>query len=158
MTIRPAFVNEGPLLSEIAQAGKAHWGYSHKLLALWHSQLTITDEYVAEHIVRVAVNANGEAVGFYALERAQGRLWMQHLWLRPEWIGSGVGRQLFADAIERAQETGDTYLWIEADPNAEGFYRHMGCQRVGETITLMDGSQRVLPVLRLEMREGESVG
>jgi hypothetical protein len=39
-------------------------------------------------------------------------------------------------------------LLIEADPNAEGFYLHMGAQRVGETVSYLTGEERVVPQLR----------
>jgi len=43
-------------------------------------------------------------------------------------------------------------LGIEADPNAEGFYRRMGARRVGEIVYALDGRERVLPLLTVEVR------
>jgi hypothetical protein len=41
---------------------------------------------------------------------------------------------------------------IEADPNAEGFYRRMGARRVGEISYELDGRKRVLPLLAMDLR------
>ena len=38
---------------------------------------------------------------------------------------------------------------IEADPNAEGFYRRMGARRVDEIVYEIDGRERVLPLLAM---------
>ena len=47
---------------------------------------------------------------------------------------------------------------LEADPNAEGFYRRMGARRVGETTYELDGRERILPLLALDMPPGNSPG
>jgi hypothetical protein len=43
-------------------------------------------------------------------------------------------------------------LSVEADPNAEGFYRRMGARRVGEINYPIDGQKRTLPLLVVEVR------
>jgi GNAT superfamily N-acetyltransferase len=55
-----------------------------------------------------------------------GEVELEHLWVSPEHIGTGIGRALFDHAVRRAAALGATTLSIEADPNAEGFYRRMG--------------------------------
>lgn len=40
---------------------------------------------------------------------------------------------------------------IESDPNAEKFYLHMGARRVGEKRAILDGQERVLPLLVLDV-------
>jgi len=42
-------------------------------------------------------------------------------------------------------------LEISADPNAEGFYRHMGAVRIGEIRSEIEGQPRVLPRMKLEL-------
>jgi GNAT superfamily N-acetyltransferase len=69
----------------------------------------------------------------------------------PDAMGRGVGRSLFLHALERARELGCRELEIESDPNAEGFYQHMGARRVGLSITKLDGRCRELPVFIYEI-------
>jgi GNAT superfamily N-acetyltransferase len=75
-----------------------------------------------------------------------------NLWLDPEWIGTGLGRQLWQHAVDTARITGFTALRIESGPNAEGFYRAMGAYRIGET---MSGSipGRTLPLMRYQLSQ-----
>jgi hypothetical protein len=41
---------------------------------------------------------------------------------------------------------------IEADPNAEGFYKRMGASHVGEIVYEIDGRERVLPLLAMYLQ------
>ena len=153
MTLRPARAEEAPVLSEIAHAAKRHWGYPESWIAAWRGALTITPELLARQTAVVA-EGDGAVRGFYAL-LADGAVWtLEHLWVRPEWIGSGLGRALFEDAVRAARAGGAAVVEIEADPNAEAFYRHMGARRVGEVRADVEGSARTLPLLRLELAGG----
>ena len=148
VTIRPAAPSDAGTLTALATAGKRHWGYPEAWLEAWRGPLTITPDYVAAHVVACAEDGTGGVVGFYALERDGGRCRLEHLWLAPSLIGGGLGRQLFEHAVQAARALGATELLIEADPNAEGFYLHMGARRVGETVSRLTGEERVLPQLR----------
>jgi GNAT superfamily N-acetyltransferase len=147
VTIRPAAPSEAEALTALALAGKRHWGYPERWLEAWRELLTITPDYLAAHIVFCAEDAAGRVVGFYALEFDGGRCRLEHLWLAPSLIGGGLGRRLFEHAVQAARALGATELLIEADPNAEGFYLHMGARRTGETVSRLTGEERVLPQL-----------
>jgi GNAT superfamily N-acetyltransferase len=140
--------SEAAVLSNLALAGKRHWGYPEPWLEAWRESLTITPDYMAMHVVCCAEDESGRVIGFYALERAGDRWRLEHLWLEPSAIGSGLGRQLFEHAVQATRTQGATELLIEADPNAEGFYLHMGAQRIGQTVSHLTGAERVLPQLR----------
>jgi GNAT superfamily N-acetyltransferase len=146
--IRPAAPSDAEVLTALALAGKRHWGYAEAWLEAWRELLTITPDYLAAHVVSCAEDATGQVVGFYALERDVGRCRLEHLWLAPSLIGGGLGRQLFEHAVQAARALGAAEVLIEADPNAEGFYLHMGAQRIGETVSRLTGEKRVLPQLR----------
>jgi GNAT superfamily N-acetyltransferase len=145
--IRPAAPSEAGTLSGLALEGKRYWSYSEQWLEVWRGQLTITPDYLAAHFVCCAEDEAGRVVGFYALEGEGDRLRLEHLWLSPSLIGSGLGRQLFEHAVQAAGAQGAAELLIEADPNAEGFYLHLGARRVGETVSHVTGTVRVLPQL-----------
>jgi GNAT superfamily N-acetyltransferase len=151
VTIRRAAVSESDALSGIALAGKRHWGYPEPWLEAWRGLLTITADYLAAHVVACAEDETGRVVGFYALELDGRRCRLEHLWLDPARIGGGLGRRLFEHAAHAAREKGAAEMLIEAEPNAEGFYLHMGAERVGETVSRLTGSLRVLPQLRYRL-------
>ncbi|MBA3961761.1 MAG: GNAT family N-acetyltransferase [Chthoniobacterales bacterium] len=135
-------------LSLVSRAAKAHWGYSAAALEEWGENLLVTSKFIAGNEVFKAI-AGAQTVGFYALHRVK-RVWrLEHLWVFPDWIGHGAGAALFRHAVARAAELGVTRLTIESDPNAEGFYLHMGARRVGTLHTQMEGKARELPLLEI---------
>ena len=152
--IRPAAPSEAEVLTGLALAGKRHWGYPEPWLEAWRGLLTITPDYVRAHVVSCAEDETGQVVGFYALERDGGRCRLEHLWLDPSLIGGGLGRRLFDHAVRAARALRAAELLIEAEPNAEGFYLHMGAVRVGETVSRLTGTERILPQLRYALSGG----
>jgi GNAT superfamily N-acetyltransferase len=153
VTIRPAIPADAEALTAVARAGKRHWGYPEAWLEAWGDLLTITPEYLARNVVCCAEDATGRVVGFYGLEHDGDRFRMEDLFLAPAAIGCGLGRQLFEHAVATARALGATLLVIEADPNAEGFYLRMGAERIGESVSRVTGTERVVPRLRYELRE-----
>ena len=111
-------------------------GLLEELTALWrqsvaqtHTFLTNKDideieNYVpqalkeVEHLV-VAQN-NGDYLGFMGIEKHR----LEMLFLAPQYIGKGVGRKLIEYGIEQYQINEVTVN--EQNPNAIGFYEHLG--------------------------------
>jgi GNAT superfamily N-acetyltransferase len=137
-------------LTRVAFAAKRHWGYPERWISHWSETLTITPEFIRDHEVYAAV-VGGEPIGFYALAGTGHELELEHLWVSPAWIGSGVGRLLFEHAMNKAAARGAKHLEIEADPNAEGFYLRMGARRAGENVYEIEGQRRVLPRMVVEL-------
>ena len=117
----------------------------------WRQGLTISPELVGQREVYAAF-VEEQPVGFYALFGEGPKIELEHLWVLPEYMGLGLGRALFDHALGRAAVLNAEVLGIEADPNAEGFYRRMGARRVGEIVYELDGRERVLPLLAVEVR------
>lgn len=141
---------EADTLTAIAHAAKRHWGYPESWIAEWKTDLTITPEFVASNEVFVAID-QGQIAGCCALVITGALAEIEHMWIRPEQMGGGVGRALFDHARARAAERGAQVLELSADPYAEGFYAHMGAQRIGEIPAAMAGEPgRVLPRMRIE--------
>ena len=151
--IRRATSELAPTLTDIAHAAKRHWRYPERWIESWRELLTITPAYVVEHEVFVATNGD-EVVGFYALMDLRTHWSLDHLWVRPQYIGRGVGRRLFTHAVERARSLHPVPLRIESDPNAERFYLRMGARRIGSVPAEIDGVQRALPHLELSIAAG----
>ncbi len=150
MQILRAQPSDASTLSAIAREAKAHWGYPRAWLDQWRDLLTITPELVAEQETFVAV-VDRRLAAFYALEERDRGLFLEHLWVLPEHMRRGLGRKLFQHALERARSLGAARLTIEADLNAESFYRHMGAAVVGKTTSEVDGRRRELPLLVYEL-------
>lgn len=150
--MRRAGPGDAGALGRVAFAAKGHWGYPERWMERWRPGLEVSPVFVRDNEVYVAV-CEGEAVGFYALVGGGRRLDLEHLWVLPAWIGTGLGRRLFGHMMRRAKELGAGMVAIESDPNAEGFYRRMGAGRAGENVYELEGEERVLPVMVVELAE-----
>jgi N-acetylglutamate synthase-like GNAT family acetyltransferase len=148
--IRRAKPDEASVLTEIAHAAKRHWGYPENWIEHWKDDLTITPEFILRHEVYVAL-AGEEIVGCCALVCGAEQAELEHMWIKPEHIGTGVGRALFLYLKERAVNLGLPALEISSDPNAEGFYRRMGAKRTGDVRSEIEGKPRVLPRMTVEL-------
>lgn len=151
LVIRRARRADSDELTRIAHAAKRFWGYPEKLIRLWKNDLTVTPEVIADTPVYCA--RRGERVaGFYALSGEGARRELEHMWVDPEHIGSGVGRALFAHLVRHLRRAGVTRLEIASDPNAEGFYRRLGARRVGSVASTPPGRELPLLVLPVPTR------
>jgi GNAT superfamily N-acetyltransferase len=88
-------------------------------------------------------------VGFHGLSRDGDVIELEHMWVDPGAMGRGHGAALFRHALEVARAHGASALRIASDPNAEGFYLHMGAERVGAVPSAPEG--RSLPLLVLPL-------
>ncbi len=130
-------------------------GLLEELTALWrqsvaqtHTFLTNKDideieNYVpqvlkeVEHLV-VAQN-NDDYLGFIGIEKHR----LEMLFLAPQYIGKGVGRKLIEYGIEQYQINEVTVN--EQNPNAIGFYEHLGFKTYKRTE--FDEQGRPFPLL-----------
>ena len=149
MTIRRASAEDSATLTQIAHDAKRYWGYPEHWIRHWQDDLTISSEFVRNNPVYVADRA-GELVGFYALVIRDDKAVLDHLWVTPEHIGAGVGKELFIHAMQSASRRNISEVEIASDPNAEGFYQKMGAHRIGETVAEIDGESRTLPRLTID--------
>ena len=118
-------------------------------MEMWRVSLTISPGVIEKNPVYLA-SVDGSTIGFYALLGQPPVLDLDQLWVLPEWIGQGVGGVLIRHAIDQASQLGARMMTVQADPHAEGFYRHMGARRVGEYMYQLEGQTRVLPKLVFE--------
>lgn len=147
--IRRALPEEASTLTTIALEAKRYWGYPEHWIKHWESDLTISADFIRDHHVYVA-EEDGEIRGFYALSVSGEKAELEHLWVTPASIGTGIGKELFLDAMERAAALAVRDVEISADPNAAGFYKRMGATQIGEVDAPIDGQSRKLPRLKIE--------
>jgi len=152
MQILRAKPDDAPRLTEIAFTSKRHWNYSERWMASWTHLLTIEPRLIAEQET-YAADIDGVLVGFYSLSRGVGKMSLEHLWVLPDAMRRGVGRALFSHALGRVKAAGCRTLEIESDPNATGFYEHLGARRAATIVTELEGRSRELPVLVYEITD-----
>jgi N-acetylglutamate synthase-like GNAT family acetyltransferase len=147
--IRKATTEDAAALTTIAHDAKRHWGYPEHWIKHWQNDLTISPDFVTANPVYVAESEN-KLLGFYALIIRDDKAELDHLWVAPAHIGTGVGKELFLHAMQNAARRDISEVAFVSDPNADGFYRKMGAHRTGETVSEIDGEHRVLPRLTVD--------
>ena len=147
-TIRRVLPEEAEKLTQIALAAKRHWGYPERWIEIWTPQLTYDADYFVQNESWAAELDQGP-VAFYTLLEKNGTAWLENLWVTPERIGKGIGRELFLHAVDLARRRGYTLLQLEADPNAAGFYEKMGMHKIGERKSDVEGQPRALPIMEM---------
>jgi N-acetylglutamate synthase-like GNAT family acetyltransferase len=148
--IRRARPEEADTLTKLAHVAKRHWGYPEDWIEHWKDDLTITREFIIRNETFVATIGE-EIVGCCAIVLNDSLAELEHMWIKPEHMGAGVGRTLLLHAKHRAVNLKVSALELSADPNAEGFYRRMGATRIGEVRSEIEGQPRVLPRMRIEI-------
>jgi GNAT superfamily N-acetyltransferase len=143
-----AKAEDADALTQIAHAAKRHWGYPEAWIAAWRDTLTMRPEFITANVAYIAVE-NERPVGFYVLTKEADGLHLDHLWILPSSMGRGIGRALFEHAAAEVNRLGFRSMKIEADPNAEGFYKRMGAIRIGTSTSETCGERRELPLLEL---------
>ena len=134
ITFRDAAAQDAETLTEIAMTAKAHWGYDADFLAIARKELTVTAQRIAEEDMQLACLA-GTPVGYISLvpgdEAGEGEI--ENLFVLPTAMGRNLGARLVDWAIARAASKGWGRLWVESDPNAQGFYERVGFELCGRS-------------------------
>jgi N-acetylglutamate synthase-like GNAT family acetyltransferase len=153
--IRRATVDDTATLTNIAHDAKRYWGYPEHWIKHWQDELTISNDFVSENEVYLLA-CEDEVRGFYALVVRNDKAELEHLWVAPQHIGTGVGKELFIHAMQRAAGRNVSEVQISADPNAEGFYKKMGAHRIGEIQANMDNKPRTIPRMAVNPKSSKS--
>lgn len=149
--IRRAEAKEATQLTHLTWASKAHWGYNDEFMRAACLIMIVTEESITSNIVYVAEDEQGIA-GYYELlpTDTRNKGWLESLFVTPRAIGTGCGKLLWQHLVQTAQDHHYTCFEFEADPNAEGFYLHMGAFRIGERESGIVAG-RMLPLMRYDI-------
>jgi uncharacterized protein (UPF0264 family)/ribosomal protein S18 acetylase RimI-like enzyme len=130
-TIRDATPDEKADLEALQLRASLVWeGYREPLLAN-PDAIVVPAGAIAAGRVRVAV-AENEPAGFSVVTPViDGACELDGLFVEPELMGRGIGRELVADVVARSG--GAARLDVIANPRAIGFYEKLGFQP-GETV------------------------
>jgi GNAT superfamily N-acetyltransferase len=146
--IRSAAAHEGERLRDIAVAAKASWGYDLERVRVWAAMGDFSAQGLTQKDVFVAM-ARDSLTGWAATIPRRTVLWLDDLWIDPQWMGHGIGSQLFQHAVALGRKTGARCMEWEAEPNAVGFYEKMGGRYVREGDLSVWG--RVNPVMGFDL-------
>ncbi|MCC7118477.1 MAG: GNAT family N-acetyltransferase [Anaerolineales bacterium] len=137
-------------LTEIAVSAKRHWNYPEAWIQAWLPQLTISAEYISANEVWM-MRDEIKPIAFYALTQNEEDAELEHLWVLPEYMGKGIGKQLFNHLLERCKLLHVSVLKIYADPNAQVFYEKMGAKQIAEYHSTLLDETRTLPIMEIKI-------
>ena len=137
----------------------------HTLVELWNASVRATHHFLTEEdILRltpfvyeairgittlIVSYQDNQPLGFIGIEGEK----IEMLFVTPTQIGKGIGKQLIRKAIENYHIR---YVDVnEQNPQAAGFYRHLGFQVFEQTETDEQGNP--FPILKMELKKDKQI-
>lgn len=149
MKIETATRKDAEALTVLTIESKSYWGYGHQQIEAWRDELTITPAYIDENFVYKLVNKE-TLIGFYAYNSEnEETLKLNFLFIAPEYIGKGYGKLLLNDFLARIQKNKYKRILLDADPNAQKFYEHLGFKVIGKLKSSI--KDRFLPIMEMKL-------
>ncbi len=147
--LRPAETEESTLLTEISLASKMYWPYPDEYMQIWKDELTITPQYIEENEVYIC-SVEDSIAGYYSLVELDSSrqvdditlapgLWLDHMFIKPDLIGKGIGREMFSHCILTCLKKHHSLIRLLADPHSGMFYIKMGCRYIEEYPSTVPG-------------------
>lgn len=147
MNILKAETEDSELLTTITKRSKAYWGFSEEILKEWEHLLSISKDYIEKNMVYKLVE-NENVIGYYSYFSIDEKtIKLDNLFILPEFIGKGFGKTLMNDFLEKANRLGIKKITLDAEPNAENFYKTFGFETVGQLESSI--KDRYLPIMEL---------
>lgn len=136
--IRRARPDEAELLHVLTGRSALHWGYEPEFLDWEPEALAVTPEFLDRSDTWV-LDEEGVIAGYCSLVGQPPEISLDKLFVEPDRIGTGRGKQLWLHSVATAREMGAEVLTFAADPNAAPFYLAMGAEWVREEETSRRG-------------------
>ena len=115
----------------------------------WSELLTITKSYIETSSVYKLLVDN-LTIGYYSyVHLNKNEVELDNLFVLPNYIGSGFGKLLLNDFLNRIRHTEIKKVILESEPNTEKFYDSFGFIKIGQKETTI--KDRYLPIMELKM-------
>ncbi len=142
-------IEDDEILTEITKKSKAYWGYSDEQMESWSDLLTITKNYIETNNVYKLLVDN-LPIGYYSyIYLSEKEVKLDNLFVLPDYIGSGFGKLLMNDFLNRVKNSDIKKITLDSEPNAEKFYEYFGFIKVGQIETAI--KDRYLPIMELKI-------
>lgn len=115
----------------------------------WKDELTVTSDDADKKEIYKLV-ADTILIGYYSYsELKQNTTKLHNMFVEPQFIRQGYGKVLIADFLHRMKREMYSKVTLDADPNAEAFYKKMGFKTVGKLDSTIEG--RFLPIMEMDI-------
>ena len=146
--IRQLKAEDAPTASHLAIASKAHWGYGEDQMRVFSKELTLSPDQLQDQL-GFGIWEGDSLRGFYTLATRDQGVELEHLFVAPDSLRCGLGRQLMSHAKAQAKQIGASRMTILSDPHSAGFYERMGARLDKWVPSSIPG--RDIPVFRLDV-------
>lgn len=151
MDILKAEPNDYELLTTITKMSKAYWGFSDEILQEWEHLLIITKDYIEKNKVYKLLQ-NDQIIGYYSyFSTDENTIKLDNIFILPEFIGKGFGKILMNDFLKNIKQLGINKITLDAEPNAEKFYKTFGFETIGQLESSI--KDRYLPIMELQIEK-----
>ncbi|MGM0396741.1 MAG: GNAT family N-acetyltransferase [Bacillota bacterium] len=143
MNIRRADPKENKILSELAVASEAYWGYDKKFLDAFRRIYSLSEDYIMNHPTFV-IEEDNEIIGFYSLIESDEEVVLEYFYIDPAYIRKGYGSHLWEHLEEFCKNRGILELQFVSSPKARQFYEKMGAVPIGEANSRVIADRRIM--------------
>jgi len=138
-------------INALIAASKTLWAWPEGYLESALPLHRLGQAYLQTNPCYEVLDAQGNLVAFFAIEAGDARVVLDNLWISPQMIGRGIGRQACHYSFDLVTRLGWTQLWVLPDPPAEGFYLKLGFANTGERVSSRVTGGPVYSVLRINL-------
>ena len=151
MKIEKADSTDARKLTALTIRSKDYWNYGAEQIKAWQNDLTVSETYILEKEV-YKLTIKNDVIGYYSyVESNESEVKLENLFIEPKFIRKGFGKMLMNDFLERVKSTKFKRIVLEADPNAENFYKQIGFKVVGKLETSI--KDRFLPIMEMKIAD-----
>jgi len=120
-------------INSLIRNSKSFWDYPKSYLERAIPLLMVDESYLNTNC-SFEIRIDDELVGFIAFAKKGNERHLDHLWIAPSRIKTGIGHQALLFTESLAQELGWSELFTYPDPPAEMFYLKNGFIDTGRRI------------------------
>jgi len=140
-------------INDLIVRSKSYWNWPADYLRQALPLHEIEPSYLRRNQCFELLDVNDQLVAFLCVAATDARVVLDNLWVRPDLIGKGVGRQACEHVFRLAREHDWTELWVVPDHPAVGFYEKMGFSDTGERVPSRVPGGPVFSVYRIDLSE-----
>ncbi len=139
-------------LNALLRVSKAIWGYNEGYMNSFMDNMAVTPWYL-ERYGCWFLKQEEKIIGFYGFGYERPDAWeLDYFFVHPSYMKKGLGCMMWQEALKTAKEMGAKKFWIWGDPHADGFYKKMGCKKIGDQASDLQKGVR-LPIYEVFLSE-----
>lgn len=149
MKVEKVLLKDANCLTELTIRSKSYWNYTKEQIESWREDLKISAHYISVNNIYKLV-LDGKIIGFYSFSsKGEYSVKLDFFFVDPAFIGLGYGKKMLSNFIKRVKKLHYKRVVLDADPNAEEFYKKNGFGMIGQLESNI--KNRFLPIMELKL-------